>query len=138
MGESLLKHNKNLGGKFQNVAGSDVNGDQYYNNIKVVEVGSEINDLSKDDQIQYGRVPDLRCTPQYLTKTYKKTSRDLSPGGNFHQTRRILGEMEESLIQMRNLMNRQGIFDKSVSENNSEALNTSFNQQLNEFVEKLT
>lgn len=58
----------------------------------------------------------------------------MSPDSQYHVTRRLLGEMEESLMQMRNLMNRQGIFDKSVSENNSEMLNTSFNNQLNEFI----
>ena len=136
MGESLIKH-KNLGGKFQNL-GSDVNGEQYYNNVKVVEVGSEMNDLKEESSMRHYGMSDLRCTPQYVTKTFKKSSRPMSPDAQFHQTRRILGEMEELLIQMRNLMNMQGIFDKSVSENNSEILNTSFNHQLNEFVEKLT
>ena len=77
MSESLRKH-KNLGGKFQNAGGSDANGDHHYNNVKVVEVGSEMNDM-KDESSHYEGIPNLRCSSKYVTKTYKKSSRGRSP-----------------------------------------------------------
>lgn len=101
----------------------------------MVEVGSEMNDL-KDESLLFGTT-DLR-----INNTMQQSSmRELSPESQFNITRRLLGSMEEYLIQIRNLMNKYGSFDKLESENgNNQEDNdgASFNHQLNGFVEKLT
>ena len=97
---------KNFGGKFQNMA-SENNGDQYYNKIKVVEVGSVLDDL-KDENNSYDN-NNLRCEPQFTTKLQRatfggqafmqKSIREMSPEGQqFNKTRMVLSQIEECLI----------------------------------------
>lgn len=68
---------------------SETNGEQYYNKIKVVEVGSVLDDL-KDENTSYDN-NNLRCEPQFTTKlqratfggeAFRKNSiREMSPEG---------------------------------------------------------
>ena len=71
--ESIVK-SKNLGGKFNVTSNDAYGGDQGYNNIKVVEVNSELNDL-KDESINYG-ISDLR---NYENQTFLRSIREMSP-----------------------------------------------------------